>query len=82
MLLSPALEKAILKQPSMSGVTTLKGVTHLRCMNGYDYQLTTGKVYEVVDWQEGIFPDRPFVIVRDDEGKEIGAHASRFTPVS
>jgi hypothetical protein len=45
---------------------------------GY-YTLTEGKVYECLyGLEEGIFSDRPFVTVIGDNGKEVGAHASRF----
>lgn len=41
--------------------------------------LTEGKVYECLyGLEDGIFEDRPFVSVIGDNGKEVGAHASRF----
>ena len=48
---------------------------------GY-YTLTECKVYECLYvLEDGIFSDRPFVTVIGDNGKEVGAHASRFEVV-
>lgn len=40
--------------------------------------------YEVItatkDTERGIFNDRPFITVKDPDGKPFVCHASRFTP--
>ena len=42
--------------------------------------LTRGKEYAALDGiEEGIFPNRPYVTVIDDEGKAYACPASRFT---
>lgn len=58
----------------------MKAGDKIKCRNsiGY-YNLTEGKVYECLHGlEEGIFSDRSFVTVIGDNGKEVGAHASRF----
>lgn len=54
------------------------------CTGGGDLrELTTGKTYLVLkDEEEGIFTDRPFVTVEDNDGKRTICHASRFKTIS
>lgn len=55
----------------------------IKCLNniGY-YTLTEGKIYTCLyGLEDGIFANRPFVTVINDNGKEVGAHASRFEVV-
>jgi len=41
--------------------------------------LTSGKAYKALHGKEdGIFENRPFVTVIDDDGKEYSCHLSRF----
>jgi len=46
-------------------------------VRGYD-NLTHGKNYEVVDIRRGMFADRPYVLVIDDNNKVTCAHYWRF----
>lgn len=49
-----------------------------RCIrdDGYD-GLTYGKTYDI-EIEQGIFHTCPYASLIDDNGKEIGCHASRF----
>ena len=43
------------------------------------FNLTEGKIYTSLKGiEEGIFIDRPFVSLIDDNGKPFSCHASRF----
>lgn len=45
-------------------------------------ELTAGKVYTALKGkEEGIFEDRPFVHVIDDNGKKYCCHLARFKPL-
>lgn len=62
--------------------TQFKAGDRLTCHGARNYPgLTRGKVYELInDLEGGIFPDRPYVTVIGDHGKEISCHVSRFEP--
>ena len=51
-----------------------------KCVNSRDYAtlLTSGKEYEVIDIQEGIFAGTYYVTVIGDNGGEVSGHYWRF----
>lgn len=54
-----------------------------RATRGMEHYLTEGKTYIAINGlEDGIFPDRPFVSVIDDNGERIDTHASRFVLIS
>jgi hypothetical protein len=47
--------------------------------HGNTERVVEGGVYTVVRVEEGIFPDRPYVTVKDADGREhSGFHLTRF----
>lgn len=75
------LAKAVANLPSMQGAGPIEKITHVRCLSDGGYHvLTAGEVYEVVEFQEGIFSNSPYIVIRGPGGRVIGAHASRFAP--
>ena len=54
----------------------------LKCHWADSYQLTIDRIYIALsDTVEGQFPNWPYIIVEDDEGKKVTLFASRFTKV-
>ena len=55
-----------------------------KCLHNYGYEgkLTVGRIYHGKE-KPGIFIDRPFLVVYDEEGNEhTVAHLSRFEKVN
>lgn len=62
-------------------MTTIKKGDKITCYGDRttERNLTRGKVYEALtDEVPGIFPDRPYITVIDDNGERYFCHASRF----
>lgn len=76
------LEKQVLSLPSMRRAQApLSAIKQVICLSSCGYPaLEEGAVYMVKEWQVGVFPDRPFVLVWDRGLSVIAAHASRFAP--
>jgi len=49
--------------------------------SGYVYKLTEGKVYDILEEQEGIFKKNPYYIFIDDNGKKAASHKHRFEKI-
>lgn len=47
-----------------------------------EHSMTFGKTYEALEVAEGIFPDRPYVVVHDDTGDRTLWHLSRFEVIT